>query len=297
MIGKRFMSALTPAERERAANLTAEFVHRGYSFFVGSFIENCAQTGNTRLTKTRRMYLPLLGGEGRGEGECSYSLAKFALGFALLISFLIPPAIRAADSNELVSNWLLAQTNIHTWSAGFTQTRSLKSLTQPLISTGRVWFASPNRFRWELGQPAQTIALRQPAQMLVIYPKLKRVEKFPLGADAGPWKDALALLEAGFARDRAELESRFSIRSIQLTDGVCEIAMQPKSASARKMISQIRIAFGANDFLLRSTELQFADGSTMRNDFRTPKLNEKLDESLFTPNLAPDFKVVEPLKK
>jgi outer membrane lipoprotein-sorting protein len=69
--------------------------------------------------------------------------------------------------------WFAAQTNLQSWAADFTQTRSLKVLAQPLVSTGKVWVA-PSRFRWELGQPAQTIALRQPDQMFIIYPRLKR---------------------------------------------------------------------------------------------------------------------------
>jgi outer membrane lipoprotein carrier protein len=219
----------------------------------------------------------------------------FALGW--VIALLNPLTIRADDATELVSGWLRNQTNIQTWSADFVQTRSLKSLTQALISTGQVWFAAPNRFRWELGNPPQTIAVRQPEQMLVIYPKLKRVEKYPLNGATGPWRDALALLEAGFPRNRAEMESRFNIQSTQIKADVCELTLQPKSSAARRMMSQIKIAFGTNDFLLRATELQFADGSTMRNDFKNPKLNEKSDESLFSPSIATDFKIVEPLKK
>ena len=216
--------------------------------------------------------------------------------FALLFSFTAPQ-LRAADSNEVISNWFRTQPNIHTWSADFVQTRSLKSLIQPLISTGQVWFVAPNQFRWELGHPAQTIAVRQPEQMLVIYPKLKRVEKYPLTGAAGPWRDALALLEAGFPRDRAEMESRFNIQSTEIKNGVCELTLQPESSTARRMMSQIKIAFDTNDFVLRATELQFADGSTMRNDFKNPKLNEKLNDALFSPQISADFKVVEPLKK
>ena len=35
----------------------------------------------------------------------------------------------------------------------------------------------------------------------------------------------------------------------------------------------------------------------MRNDFKNPELNPKLDESLFTPKLESDYKIVEPLKQ
>ena len=61
------------------------------------------------------------------------------------------------------------------------------------------------------------------------------------------------------------------------------------------MMPQIKIAFRTNDFVLGATELQFADGSTMRNDFMNPVLNPKVDEALFAPKLDPDFKIVEPL--
>ena len=63
------------------------------------------------------------------------------------------------------------------------------------------------------------------------------------------------------------------------------------------MMPQIQVAFATNDFALRATELQFADGSTMRNEFGAATLNEKLDERLFTPELGADYKLVDPLKK
>src|SRR5947209_7716848 len=127
-----------------------------------------------------------------------------------------PPACGASS---VLGAWLNSQDHIQTWSAEVIQTRALKSLTQPLTATGHVWFAAPNRFRWELGQPPQTIAVRAPAEMLVIYPRLKRVERYPLtGQQTGPWRDALALLEAGFPRSPVEMDSRLRILSQTITN-------------------------------------------------------------------------------
>src|SRR5436190_16976446 len=84
-----------------------------------------------------------------------------------------PLLFAAADTNTLVTAWLAAQTNIQTWSADFVQTRVFKSLTQPLMAAGQVFFAAPNRFHWEQGRPAQTIAVRAPDELLVFYPNLK----------------------------------------------------------------------------------------------------------------------------
>jgi len=202
----------------------------------------------------------------------------------------------ASDANTTLNGWLNAQTNIQTWSAEVIQTRALKSLTQPLIAKGRVWFAAPNRFRWELGDPPQTIAVRQPDQMLVIYPRLKRAEKYSLaGNQNGQWRDTLALLEAGFPRNQRELEAKFRVVSQAPANEAHEVTLQPKSASARRLMPQIKVTFSTNDFSLRATELQFADGSTMRNDFTNATLNPKVPESVFTPDIGADFKIVEPL--
>ena len=207
-------------------------------------------------------------------------------------------SLAAAEVNAPLQRFLAGQTNLQTWSADLTQIRQLKTLTQPLTSTGRVWFAAPNKFRWEIGSPAQTIAVRGGNEMLVIYPRLKRVEKYPLaGESMGPWKDTLALLEAGFPRSESEIEARFKVLSVTPTNDFLQAALQPKSSSARRMMPLITIAFATNNFQLRATELQFGDGSTMRNEFRNAVLNPKLDEILFAPRLDPDFKIVEPMKR
>jgi outer membrane lipoprotein carrier protein len=205
---------------------------------------------------------------------------------------------RADERDVQFDRWFAVQTNLQSWSADFTQTRSLKMLSQPLVATGKVWVTVPNRFRWELGQPAQTIVLRQPDQLLIIYPRLKRAEKYSLsGVPPGPLKDALALMDASLPRDRATMEENFRLLSATETNSILQMTLQPKSASARKFISEILIGFRTNNFSIAVTELKFADGSSLRNDFTNTVLNRPIDPALFEVKLAPDFTVVEPLRQ
>ncbi len=218
------------------------------------------------------------------------------LSFLFLV--LIGTCVQGAELSPVVANWLNAQTNIHSWSADFVQTRTLKTLTQPTTATGHVWFEAPNRFRWELGKPAKTIAVREPQEMLVIYPRLKRVEEFPLtGEQTGPWRDALALLEAGFPRSQAEMQAQYNIVSEKLNGNSCELTLQPKSAAARRMMPQLKVEFDIKNSALKATELEFADHSTMRNDFKDAVLNPPIEAKMFNPEIPPDYKVVEPLKQ
>jgi len=204
----------------------------------------------------------------------------------------------SAETNSIISTWIAAQSNIHTFSADVVQTRSFKSLAQPLTAYGHVWFEAPNRFRWELTNPVPSIAVRGSDEMLVIYPKIKRAERYPLTGDqAGQWRDVMKLLDAGFPRSEADVQSQYNILSQQVTGDVCELTLQPKSATARKLMPQIKIGFSTKNSMLTSTELQMADGSTMRNDFKNTDLNPKIDASLFTPKLEGDYKVTQPFKQ
>jgi outer membrane lipoprotein-sorting protein len=205
---------------------------------------------------------------------------------------------RADETNSVMDAWFAAQKNLHTWSADFVQTRTLKTLTRPLVAWGHVAFAMPDDFRWELGQPARTIALRQGDEMFVIYPRLKRAERYPLGA-ATPteWRDTMSLLQAGFPRDRKEFDAQFQIVSLTETNGTWQMALQPNSLFARRMMPELCIGLATNDFSLTSTELVFVDGSRLRNDFTNAVLNPSLDEKLFEWNPPADFKVVEPFKR
>jgi outer membrane lipoprotein-sorting protein len=190
------------------------------------------------------------------------------------------------------------QAKIQTWKADFVQTRSLKSLTHPLSAPGHVWFKAPNLFRWELGIPPRTIAVRSPKELQLIYPLPKRVERYPLTEEhTGQWRDALALLETGFPRSHSEVEARFQTVSEQVTNGFLQVVLEPKSADARKFIPRFQLEFTTNGFSLHASQLFFPDGSYLRNDFTNAVVNPELDAAVFSPTTPPDFIVTEPLTR
>jgi outer membrane lipoprotein-sorting protein len=239
--------------------------------------------------------------ESAGEPAHSGTWRQVGVSCFLWVALCVAAAVcRAADPdlNPLFDRWFAAQTNIQCWSADFTQTRTIKTLAQPLVSSGKVWVAMPGRFRWELGQPPQTIALRQPDQMMIFYPRLKRAEKYALGdVPPGPLKDALSLLDVSFPRDREGMEARFKLLSAMETNSILQMTLQPKSAAARKFIGEIVVGFRTNDFAIAVTEMRFADGSSMRNDFTHVVLNQPIPPGTFEEKLSPDISIVEPLRK
>ena len=227
-----------------------------------------------------------------------YGLSRCLIGILIASLTIALAEVRAVDTNAVLDAWFSAQSGLRTWSADFLQSRSLKTLTQPLLSTGHVWFAAPDRFRWEIGRPPRTVALRHSDEMIVAYPLLKRAERYSLAANApGEWRDAMSLLQAGFPRNGPEFKAQFDILSLQETNGVWALALRPRSAFARQVLPELGVSLAAKDFSLLGTELVFVDGSRMRNTFMNAVLNEPVDEGLLGWKPPADFKVTEPLKK
>ncbi len=202
------------------------------------------------------------------------------------------------SSREFLNAWLKEQEKIKTWSADVVQIRNLKSLVRPLKSRGRVWFQQPNRFRWQLGDPPRTIAVRKNDELLIIYPRLKQVERFAVDEGVDPaWKQVLALLEVGFPSDAETFFSRYELVATKRLKKSWEFELRPAAEMARRLLDRVTVEISTRDFALLETKLVFPDGSSMRNLFVHRQLNPELDESLFDLDIEEGYTVVNPLQQ
>jgi outer membrane lipoprotein-sorting protein len=231
-----------------------------------------------------------------------FLLAEKARSLLLIGLLLLLSASRSsaetASSEEFLKTWLEQQGRVKTWSADVVQVRKLKSLTRPLKSRGRVWFLQPNRFRWQLGDPPRTIAIRKKDELLIVYPKLKQVERYSTGDAVDPaWKQVLALLEVGFPSDSETFFARYKLVSATQSKKSWEFLLRPVAKEAQRLLEEIRVKVSTRDFSLLATELVFPDGSTMRNEFIHRRLNPAVDETLFDFEIGEEYRVVNPLQK
>ncbi|MGH7939999.1 MAG: LolA family protein [Limisphaerales bacterium] len=225
-------------------------------------------------------------------------VVSHGLRFCLWLLLCLAPVAARADQYEAEFNkWFAAQANMQTWSADFIQTRSLMALATPLKSSGKVW-VEPGRFRWELGHPPETIVIRNPGELLILYPRFKRAEIYSLDKiPPGPLKDAMSLLDVSIPRSRAALEEHFRLLSATVTNSILQMTLLPKSPSARQFVGSVVMGFHTNNYVIADSQMNFSDGSTLRNDFTNVVFNQPMDAKLFETNLPPDYTVVEPLNQ
>jgi len=206
--------------------------------------------------------------------------------------------LAAADAEQVVERWLSKQAEVKTWSAEVTQRRKLRSLKHPIESRGEVYFAQPNRFRWQLGTPPRTIAVRTQDELLVAYPRLKQLERYPMSGELDPsWQQVLALLEVGFPSDLETFNAAYEVDSVEAIETGFRLVLRPASKEARRLIEVVRLELSGESFELLATELEFPDGSTLRNDFSAQRRNPEIDESVFVIEDVESYDVVNPLDK
>lgn len=203
----------------------------------------------------------------------------------------------ASDPGEgalhpVLQTWLESSKHLTTFHATVVQTRHLQAIREPLVSAGEIWFAAPGRFRWELGQPPQSIALRTPEELVVLSPRLRRAERYPQGTgSSGPEKELMHLLDVGFPRDAREFQSRFELVEVSTNTSGVLLRLRPRSAAARRLMPELTVGLDPGLSVLRLTELTFADGSRMRNEFISVITNGPMSGDLFVTNLDVSWKV------
>lgn len=228
------------------------------------------------------------------------SLLPLTLLLLLALPGLTPTSANAEPTpDEVLDTWLTKQASFKTWSADVTQTRKLKSLVRPLVSEGKVYFRQPNQFRWVLGDPPKTLAVRMDDALVIVYPRLKQAERYAYGDVADEsLRQALALLDVGFPNDVTTFREQYDLLSATKAENDrWSIELRPKSKEAQRIIGTIRLEVGGEDYLLFVTEVAFPDGSTMTNTFSGHELNPELDDALFSVELDDSYEMVDPLKK
>lgn len=197
------------------------------------------------------------------------------------------------DPHEsILRSWIEASSRLTRFEAEFRQTRHLKALTQPLVSTGRVWFSAPDQFRWELGDPPQSVAVRSGDTLLILSPRLRRAESYALGGNlTGPGRDLMGLLEGAFPRSIEDWKGRFEITAVSTNQGVLRLDLRPRSPAARKLMPALIVGLDPGSLGLRLTEMVMVDGSRIRSEFGTLRTNAPISPELFRLDVDPAWKL------
>ena len=214
--------------------------------------------------------------------------------FILLLTLAASRAL-AADALDLtpLKKWIARQSEVHTVQADFVQTRSFRTLKDPLTSPGHLYFSAPQSFRWEVGDPAKTIVLRKGDAAYLIQPAKKRAQRFSATDLTMPGGvNSLPMVSFPLAKDFADFNRQFDVLAITVEGTRCHVELRPREVQTQKFLEALTLDFDTSTGYLLAFEVRTRDGSMMRNNFSNIRFNTSLDQQVFDYDFT-DYEVVD----
>ncbi len=199
----------------------------------------------------------------------------------LFVLFALAASAFADDA--VLNGWLERQATITSLDAGFTQERKLPSLKEPVSTPGRITFAKPDKIRWQLGEPMQTLAVSDGTTLTLIEESEKSARQ--VAADS-PHAARFSLLSGKAFQSKESFYEAFEIIESRVTSGIHQYTLKPKDRRMRSQVPWIFIDIDPEKKELRVLELEMQDKSRVRTFFTNPKFNTKLPDALFKPDLT-----------
>jgi outer membrane lipoprotein-sorting protein len=202
--------------------------------------------------------------------------------FLIPILALLALPIALADNAPLEA-WLKRQTSISTLDAGFTQERKLPALKNPTTTRGRLCFSKPDKVRWQLGDPFETLAVSDGKTLTLIEAASKTARQTAVDS---PQAARFSLLSGKAFQTPEQFYQSFEIVGSRVAEGIFQYTLKAKERRLRAQIPWIFLDIDPAKNELRALELELQDKSRLRTVFHNPRFNVKLDDSLFTPDLT-----------
>lgn len=184
---------------------------------------------------------------------------------------------------EVIQHWLGTNANAATLKIDFTQTRTMKSLKVPIRQDGMLWLDyRTGLFRWQTGDPAQTIVTKHGQDILIVRTPGQKYEVREAGSGASPGMGALA---TGFPKSLAEFREKYHVIGMLKQDNIFRIKTKPLGSAGRG-IGDFTFVIEADRYRLLGIEINLEDGSSLHTVFDSVALNQPIPQGIFTPDLT-----------
>ncbi len=187
----------------------------------------------------------------------------------------------SAVDMQVVERWLATNSGIGSLKIDFTQTRRMRAVKVPVSQEGTLWLDYANhRFRWQTGEPAQTIVVSLGENILIIRPSGKKYEVRKAGSSGS--SPGMAALANGFPRTLPEFQQKYRVLETRSEANTRRIVTRPLGEAGRGVESLTFVVDSGHHRLL-GIEMDLEDGSSVHTIFRQVETNVPVTLALFQP--------------
>src|SRR5437763_4782033 len=193
------------------------------------------------------------------------TIASATLVFAALLSAAKTAPLSEGDLKNLLAG---VRQNRST-QADFQEERAIRLMKKPIVSSGRISFQPPNKFRREVKGNSPSLTVSDGRQLWIYYPNFKSAERYPLGKGS-PLDSTVAAINS--ALNLENIENTFQINATKMENGY-ELTLLPRTPSMRRAFQKLDLRINDN-LRVERTDMLLPNGdrivTTYSNQTRAP---------------------------
>src|SRR5256886_3013887 len=193
-----------------------------------------------------------------------------ALMYAMLAILALQSVASTAPLSEPDLKTLLEGIRANrTTQADFQEERVMRLMKKPIVSSGKIWFQPPNKFRREVKGNSPSVTVSDGRQLWIYYPNFKSAERYPLGKSS-PLDSTVAAINS--ALNLENIENTFQINATKSDKGY-DLALLPRTASMKRVFQKLDLNINEN-LRVERTDMLLPSGdrivTTYSNQTRAP---------------------------
>lgn len=172
--------------------------------------------------------------------------------FLSFIPFISAEPLSPADLKALLGRIREKRAAAPQMQADFKEEKSVRMLNKPIVSSGKMWYQAPNKFRREAKGNSPSITVSNGQDLWIYYPNFKSAEHYSLGKRSP--------LDAGIAAITASLnlenvEGTYQITGTKEADGY-QLQLIPRNPSMKRFLKTFNIRINTDLQVVRTEMAQ-----------------------------------------
>jgi outer membrane lipoprotein carrier protein len=142
--------------------------------------------------------------------------------------------------------------------ADFQEEKTMRLMNKPIVSSGKVSFQMPNKFRREVKGTSPSVTVSDGQQLWIYYPNFKSAERYSLGKRS-PLDSVIAAINTALNLENVESSFHIAATKIDPPKVGYELDLTPRSPSMKRMFQKLKVQIN-DDLLLQRTEMLQPNG-------------------------------------
>ncbi len=189
--------------------------------------------------------------------------------------------LTAQQQTQFLQKMTAAAANIKNFKAGFVQQRHLSVLSEPLLSEGICFFEAPDKLRWELTSPYQTVLIYNADRVAKFEMENNRLRKMNFGGGDMMRK----VLKQIISWMQGDFNTADGIYDLRIQKGMpVKLELIPKSEKLRQSLRSIQLFVHSTSYRVFRVRIQETDTDYVQIDFKEMAENIELHPALFNTN-------------